>query len=77
MHQAFPEALVEAHASVAALKFALPDANDEHVLAAAVQTQAQAVVTENINDFCGGDSWAVQHPSADRRRVHRRHHRAR
>lgn len=51
MHQAFPEALVEAHASVAALKFGLPDANDEHVLAAAVQTQAQAVVTENINDF--------------------------
>lgn len=51
MHQAFPEALVEAHASVAALKFGLPDANDEHVLAAAVQTQAQAVVTENISDF--------------------------
>lgn len=51
MHQAFPEAFVEAHASVAALKFGLPDANDEHVLAAAVQTQAQAVVTENINDF--------------------------
>ncbi|QOV96510.1 PIN domain-containing protein [Novosphingobium sp. ES2-1] len=51
MHRAFPEALVEAHASVAALKFGLPDANDEHVLAAAVQTQAQAVVTENINDF--------------------------
>jgi predicted nucleic acid-binding protein len=51
MHRAFPEALVEAHASVAALKFGLPDANDEHVLAAAVQTQAQAVVTENISDF--------------------------
>lgn len=51
MHRAFPEALVEAHASVAALTFGLPDANDEHVLAAAVQTQAQAVVTENINDF--------------------------
>jgi predicted nucleic acid-binding protein len=51
IHQAFPEALVEAHASVAALKFGLPDANDEHVLAAAVQTQAQAVVTENISDF--------------------------
>ena len=51
MHRAFPEALVEAHASVAALTFGLPDLNDEHVLAAAVQTQAQAVVTENIIDF--------------------------
>lgn len=51
MHRAFPEALVEAHASVAAMTFGLPDPKDEHVLTAAVQTQAQAVVTENISDF--------------------------
>jgi hypothetical protein len=51
MHQAFPEALVEAHGSVAAMTFGLPDPKDEHVLTAAVQTQAQAVVTENISDF--------------------------
>lgn len=51
MHLAFPEALVVAHGSIASMSFGLPDANDEHVLAAAVQTQAQAVVTENISDF--------------------------
>lgn len=51
MHRAFPEALVMAHTSLASMTFGLPDANDEHVLAAAFQTQAQAVVTENIADF--------------------------
>lgn len=51
MNQAFPEALVETHGSVAAMTFGLPDPKDEHVLTAAVQTQAQAVVTENISDF--------------------------
>lgn len=51
MHRAFPEALVTAQASLASMTFGLPDANDEHVLAAAGRTQAQAVVTENIADF--------------------------
>lgn len=51
MHRAFPEALVTAQASLVSMTFGLPDANDEHVLAAAVRTQAQAVVTENIADF--------------------------
>lgn len=51
MHRAFPEALVMAPTSLASMTFGLPDANDEHVLAAAVQTQAQAVVTENNADF--------------------------
>lgn len=51
MLRAFPEALVVAHKSLSSMTFGLPDANDEHVLAAAVQTQAQAVVTENIVDF--------------------------
>jgi len=46
MHRAFPEALVDAHGPVAAMTFGLPDPKDEHVLTAALQTQAQAVVTE-------------------------------
>ena len=29
----------------------LPDPNDAHVIAAAIHTQAQTIVTENIKDF--------------------------
>ena len=29
----------------------LPDANDRHVLAAAIKAQAQVIVTKNIKDF--------------------------
>lgn len=31
----------------------LPDENDRHVLAAAVASEAEAVVTWNVSDFCG------------------------
>jgi hypothetical protein len=51
MSQAFPEALVEGPVDALARTFGLPDAQDEHVLAAAVHTHAQALVTENIRDF--------------------------
>ncbi|MCB1380659.1 MAG: PIN domain-containing protein [Alphaproteobacteria bacterium] len=51
MERAFPEALVKLRGPTAALTLGLPDPKDEHVLAAAVQTQAQALVTENIGDF--------------------------
>jgi predicted nucleic acid-binding protein len=51
MQAAFPEALVDDQEGLEPLTFGLPDANDEHVLSAAVQTQAQAIVTDNLNDF--------------------------
>jgi predicted nucleic acid-binding protein len=51
MQAAFPEAFVEDHEGLQPLTFGLPDANDEHVLSAAVQTQAQAIVTDNLADF--------------------------
>lgn len=51
MTKAFPEAMVEDFAQLLANPLELPDPNDEHVIAAAVKTQAQAIVTENISDF--------------------------
>lgn len=51
MQAAFPEALVDDQEGLQPLTFGLPDANDEHVLSAAVQTQAQAIVTDNLPDF--------------------------
>ncbi|KFG90849.1 hypothetical protein BV98_001380 [Sphingobium herbicidovorans NBRC 16415] len=56
MQRAFPEPLVDAHASVAAMTFGLPDMNDEHVLTATVQTQA--IVTETSAIF----QQAFSHP---------------
>lgn len=51
MRAAFPEALVEDFGLFEATSYGLPDRNDEHVLAAAIKTQAQALVTENLSDF--------------------------
>jgi predicted nucleic acid-binding protein len=51
MRSAFPEALVEDFGLFEATIYGLPDRNDEHVLAAAIKTQAQALVTENLSDF--------------------------
>lgn len=51
MTRAFPEAMVDDFARLLANPIGLPDPGDEHVVAAAVKTQAQAIVTENISDF--------------------------
>lgn len=51
MKAAFPEALVEDFELFETMSFGLPDEGDEHVLAAALKTQAQAIVTENLTDF--------------------------
>lgn len=49
MKAAFPEALVGLNGKPFAT--GLPDENDEHVIMSAIQTQAQAIVTDNIKDF--------------------------
>ncbi len=51
MTKAFPKAMVDDFVQLLAKPLGLPDPNDEHVIAAAVKTQAQAIVTKNISDF--------------------------
>jgi hypothetical protein len=50
IHRAFPESCVEgADGLIESLD--LPDADDRHVLAAAIRTGAEHIVTENLRDF--------------------------
>lgn len=51
MEQAFPEAMVTDFDQFLPIGSTLPDREDAHVLAAAMKTQAQTIVTENIKDF--------------------------
>ena len=48
MRAAFPDAIVS---NLGSYSFGLPDPKDEHVLAAAVRSEAQAIVTFNSDDF--------------------------
>lgn len=50
MERAFPEAYVTGYAGLEA-GLELPDPDDRHVLAAAITTSAQVIVTENLKDF--------------------------
>lgn len=50
MERAFPEACVAGYAALEA-GLELPDPDDRHVLAAAITTSAQVIVTENLKDF--------------------------
>jgi predicted nucleic acid-binding protein len=50
IHRAFPEALVEGYEYLEA-SLNLPDDDDGHVLAAAIRSGAQTIVTENLKDF--------------------------
>ena len=50
MERAFPEACVTGYAGLEA-GLELPDPDDRHVLAAAITTSAQVIVTENLKDF--------------------------
>lgn len=45
----------------------LPDANDRHVLAAAIKAGAQVIVTRNLKDFSAGvlQPWGVDAKSPD------------
>lgn len=50
MLEEFPEALVDGYQSLIS-GLQLPDANDRHVLAAAIRGGAHAIVTRNLKDF--------------------------
>ncbi len=51
MNAAFPEALVEDYDGFLEMGNNLADKDDKHVLAAALKTQAQMLVTENLRHF--------------------------
>jgi predicted nucleic acid-binding protein len=52
LRAAFPRALVPAHPEIEA-RLLLPDPNDHHVLATAIASGADAIVTFNAQDFPG------------------------
>jgi predicted nucleic acid-binding protein len=51
MEAAFEEALVEDYAVLKCVCPDLPDADDQHVVAAAMKCQAAVIVTDNLKDF--------------------------
>ena len=51
MERAFEEAIVAGYEELQPGLGKLPDANDAHVIAAAVKTRASVIVTENLRDF--------------------------
>jgi predicted nucleic acid-binding protein len=52
INQAFPDALVENYEPLIET-LTLPDINDRHVLAAAIKTNADLIITNNLKDFPG------------------------
>lgn len=63
MAAAFPEAMVS---NVPEMRLELPDSSDEHVLAATIASEAQAIVTLNLRHFpvelCSRHDVEVIHP---------------
>ena len=51
MRQCFPEALVEVPEELIAAVGTIPDLNDHHVLAAAIASKANAIITQNTKHF--------------------------
>lgn len=51
MGEAVRDALVDGYEELIAGLSGLPDADDRHVLAAAIRCQAQVIVTQNLKDF--------------------------
>lgn len=49
-NRAFPDALVDNYESIVD-SLSLPDEKDRHVLAAAIKTNANVIVTNNLKDF--------------------------
>ncbi|MEZ5072359.1 MAG: PIN domain-containing protein [Bacteroidales bacterium] len=50
VNEAFPDALVENYESLIGM-LELPDEKDKHVLAAAIKTNANLIVSNNLKDF--------------------------
>lgn len=50
MNQHFPDAQIEHFEEIESLLH-LPDPNDNHVLAAAIKSRAEVIVTNNLKDF--------------------------
>lgn len=50
INEAFPDALVENYSSLIE-HLSLPDEGDRHVLAAAIKTNANLIITNNLKDF--------------------------
>ena len=65
-NSAFPDALVSNYESLIA-NLTLPDENDRHVLAAAIKSNADVIVTNNLKDFPEKylNSFGVKAKSAD------------
>lgn len=51
MEAAFADAMVDGYEPFLCICECLPDPDDAHVIAAAVKTQANVIVTENLKDF--------------------------
>jgi predicted nucleic acid-binding protein len=51
MSQAFPEAMVSVPSELSKALHCIPDADDRHVLAAAIMAHANAIVTQNTRHF--------------------------
>ena len=51
MEQAFEDAMVDGFDHLLAVCGAMPDAKDRHVLAAAIKTRADVIVTDNLKHF--------------------------
>ena len=51
MEQAFEDAMVDGFDHLLAVGEAVPDANDRHVLAAAIKARAHVIVTDNLRHF--------------------------
>jgi predicted nucleic acid-binding protein len=66
MTEAFPEALVDGFDALID-KIDLPDPKDRHVVAAAIQADAQHIITNNIKDFPPGvlDRYGIEAKTPD------------
>ena len=67
MQTAFEDAMVTDYAHYLPLADGLPDPDDAHVVAAALKTQAQTIITENLRDFPADllDPLGIEARSAD------------